>query len=67
MKIEIDLTQEEMDDVMRALRRAEMTKPNRYYRQDGKRWVHCPSCGSVLEDKQRFCMACGQKIDWNEE
>ena len=67
MKIEIDLTQEEMDDVMRALCRAEMKKPRRYYRQDGKKWVHCYSCGSILEKPQRFCSACGQKIDWSEE
>lgn len=67
MKVELDLTVEEMDDVMRALKRAERREPVRYCRHDGTVWMHCPNCGSILQDRQRFCVSCGQKIDWSKE
>ena len=67
MKIEINLTAEEMDDVVRALRRAEKERPVRYCRKDGAIWTHCPTCGSLLQNGQRFCVSCGQRIDWSEE
>jgi hypothetical protein len=27
----------------------------------------CPTCGSVLVDKQNYCTKCGQAIDWGVE
>ena len=66
-EIKIDLTTEEMDEVIRALHRAEMQRPVRYCRKDGAVWTHCPTCGNNLQSGQGFCVSCGQKIDWSKE
>ena len=28
--------------------------------------VYCPVCKNLLDGTERFCLYCGQKIDWSE-
>ncbi len=30
------------------------------------REFHCPSCGEIVEEGEKFCSHCGEKLDWEE-
>lgn len=66
MKIKLDLSAEEMQDVIYALKKQEGRKPQWQYHGSAK-WAHCTSCGNRLMDGQRFCNACGQKVEWEDD
>ena len=63
MKIELSLSPEEMQDVVKALKKQEERKVHWQVHGDDP-WPHCPSCGSRLIYNQRYCKDCGQKIEW---
>lgn len=69
MKIELSLSPEEMQDVVKALKKQEERKVcwyNHTVATGIEKWPHCPNCGSRLMYEQRYCKDCGQKMDWQE-
>lgn len=55
------------------------TKPEKvdriklFYKSKNGQWIYwkdeyrCPMCFHELNDMQRYCSLCGQKIDWRSE
>lgn len=62
MKFEIDLTEEEIKQVINALQKDEPKEP---LAREACFYPKCPVCGClIIGGKQKYCHSCGQHLIW---
>lgn len=53
-------------EVKKLIQRDKPQKPDNITPKDGYRIGLCKACGTPIDNGDRFCRICGQKLDWSD-